>query len=1451
MIARLAFPLGILFILICFQDASSRFTDCGGWLEKDKGVIHTPNFPARFPTPIKCDWVIHNPDPEKKIITYFTQYFLKNSFHLSEYDEYKNEHDYKGVQYLGEINYENEYTSLATYKPYLVIRFKVHEIGKMHLRVEEFLKDVYGFNITYEIVDNSQDIRETCSAHDCSFLGHCVASSNYENYRCECFPKFFGEYCQYGPFCDPDKGKNMCENNGKCRYFMGSLVNICDCPRGYTGDHCQEIIPEDHSANDCRLGCSHGCERSEFGDFYCICGDGFRLDVDNITCIEKEMYRISVQLPLKGVVFNTMFLDRYISRNLNPFKLVEKLRAMGLHTATRLKYDRLSDNGGQKELLFHFFLEIQQLPLVNTTIHDLITHGRFLNISVDVANIKYIIDPEMKLLFVENYDQRPAIEDQLLTIACTARGSSDMTFHWYKDGYLVDVNLSDRNAWVVRIPRTMKDKQMSVLNIDGVTVYDKGVFTCRIEDFGHSQNKSVIVDVITYPHIEVTPLAMSLEAGQQVGFRCVTPDDTRQTFQYTWFKNGVEIEAGNGEEIIEDLLPAGSRLLVRRVTSDANYTCYITNSAGTSNLTAYVFVLPGNQTNQVCPSEKFGGVKWKSMGAGDFDIERCPTDTGGYARRRCDCWAGTCKWAEPNFAKCQSGHLVVIYDRLEKLRLGYQHDNTSDIFDTLYKFINIASKKMLAGDVDVSCSILHTFVETLLQHPVHAPTTGSFSFKSLINVMYLLLQQAIDSNIQEQKDLYVAQKLLDITFMLSKTTIPSLKLTYGDFMTTPTLGFSVSNLSVIPAYMKPTITPNTYKIQTYSEVPVRARSKRDYPVKTNGGIYDKILTNGNLSYHASIVKKEKLTVKFYFKQMFSLMKRDTSKNDAYVAVSDMFSIYLLNDMDSLEERLEINLQHNINQQYLVQHNETRCVKWVGYRMSLYGYWDESNCVTVHKNISTTTCWCRIPGTFAVFIKPDETGNQEVLITDIDTVLLVGCILSLCGLCATIIVYMFTWRHLVGNIHCIHINLVLSLAVVNMLCLMCLGKSNIERVCVAGKILIQFFYLAAFAFIFVEAVHMFVSVHGGNRIKKTCIKYFIIGWGLPTVVIGGVVIASERLGYDKDCIDWCWLSENHWHFYSFIIPMIILILAQTGLTFVAVLTVYRWKEEWRFAERRQYMCQGGQMMMIQTLLTASCITGSMILQQNGQMYSYIFIISDISLSTILLLFLCVLKKQVPAAILHIFKRTSDVDYKRKFSTSSFRTFMMPEKVDESNQTVEKVVQDHHNAVNRSTYTAEKKKQLRFLLGSSGNYSDASTTGSGSTSGSGSASGSDGPMRFRPRYSGARDNGDSGFSEETGSDRSSYKNNCLVELHPLPSTSEGKESHSGAHDNSAQSYVLADFPQKTMETSVDRECILNKPLIKNIQKPTQSEKKTRFIFATDDTSVDMFKTTEPLISDNLRV
>lgn len=193
------------------------FKDCGGFLREPRGVVHSPGFPDRFPVPLACRWIIHAP-PGKKIVLYFTQYFLREAFYVTEYEQYTDELTYSGRKSLGQINFHDHIRTLVAYKPFLALDFALHHMTNIHLRVQEYLENVYGFNITYEVVDRGDRVRQdTCSVNDCSFLGHCIASADFSAYRCDCFPQFFGHECQYGPFCDPDKGINMCLNQGRCR----------------------------------------------------------------------------------------------------------------------------------------------------------------------------------------------------------------------------------------------------------------------------------------------------------------------------------------------------------------------------------------------------------------------------------------------------------------------------------------------------------------------------------------------------------------------------------------------------------------------------------------------------------------------------------------------------------------------------------------------------------------------------------------------------------------------------------------------------------------------------------------------------------------------------------------------------------------------------------------------------------------------------------------------------------------------------------------------------------------------------------------------------------------------------------------------------------------------------------------------------------------------------------
>ncbi|XP_048255692.1 uncharacterized protein LOC124138812 isoform X3 [Haliotis rufescens] len=1366
--------IGVYIYLIFLSDivvTDLSYSDCGGFLTEERGFIKSPKFPHRFPTPISCHWVIQAP-PERKIILYFTQYFLRSGFYLSEYDQYHSEVSYTGKNNLGEINFEDEFTSLVAYKPYVVITFNVRDNGNIHLRVEDYLQDVYGFNITYEVVGLEEKVgRDACSVHECSYLGNCVANFNYSEYRCDCFEGFFGKECQYGPYCDPDKGTNMCENGGRCRYFYGSLVNTCECPPGYEGSKCH-LKTDRPFHQDCEnLGCSQLCEQSQDGSFYCSCLEGFKLDTDNATCMEKEMYRITVTVPVrKGVMIPAGFTSPQFDATATlKGRVIYTLDLSGIKSVTRFGFDGVRDKSDEKVMAFHFYVENIELELVYRGLQFLTTGSRLFGVEVDNAAMKYQADPEMKLLGVEHYGQRPAVEGNLLTIMCTARGSGQMKYRWYKDGSLLNTTLSQRNAWEIRIPRTIRKKQISVLNIDGVEFYDKGEFTCEIEDFNEVDNASVIVDVITLPLLEMSPLAVSLTKGGATSFRCLSPDDTieKGTFTYRWLKNDNQIPPDSPSEIIEDVFPTGRRLNIRNAQHSANYTCIITNPAGSTNKTAHLFVKTPEDIQGYCLQDIYEGITWKKTFGGCFDVQRCPTDTGdlrvlkaldlvwlnrlygkGYSKRWCKCIDQRCEWSKPNFVKCQSGHLIITFDRLEKIKLGYQHDKMASIWEDLYGLIRQARGKLYAGDVDVSSSILHTFVKTLAQYPSLAPRNGSYSLMSLLDLTNILMAEALLTTSEEKESLYVGPKVMQIAEMTCGLHLRNFNFSIGLKITTDKIVALMENVRIVPPNASlPKLANHTEKYGT-----TLARGSRLRREKVS------ISTNGH-SDHSDVVYSHEPMFICHYVDMYSLLHDNYAENiHDPDFITEIRSVFPLDNFYLQKIRkIEIVFKHP-HSVILQGSNETTCISWRTVRSDvLNGHWSVHDCDVIQRNATSTTCWCDVPGHFALVVKQINV-TIPVIPDTYEGVLLAGCVASMCGLVLTLIAYLFTWRHLVGETHYIHINFVLSLTIINVICIACLGKTQIQTLCAAGKILLQFFYLAAFAFLFVEAVHMFVTVHSRHSVSGGFLKYFLIGWGIPTLATGSVVVASERYGYDESCHEWCWLSDSHWHFYSFLVPVIVLVVAQLTLCTVSVITVRGWKEEWRYKDRRKHMLTAGKCGVLQVLLTMSCVSGTFIEHNTHTSFLYIFLLVEITLGTTVFCFLVLMKRQIRLSLVFMLNRSGEKsEMTRKFSSRSFKAYMMPEKIDEQRETIEESIHRHQSEINRNKFTRERKKQLEHLLGSSS---------SGSASGSGSDNSRESQIRFviTPHR---ETPGDSGISDSDISEICSTKN--TVDIHyisPVP-------------------------------------------------------------------------------------
>ncbi|XP_060556123.1 uncharacterized protein LOC132716804 isoform X2 [Ruditapes philippinarum] len=1261
------------------------FTNCGGIYETPQGVLSTPNFPASYPTPLYCEWLIHAP-PGKKIVLYFTQNFMKDSIYISSYDYYEDINLYVGRKELGQIFWEHDLAFLVEYKPYVLIQFSVEAIGNRHLRVIDHLLDVYGFNITYEFIDIENDlVKQTCSVKTCSYLGNCIASSDFSEYSCRCFEKFFGENCQYGPYCDPANGINLCSNGGLCKYFFGSLINQCVCPEGFEGAYCERsagevlnvtVLPEECSA----LKCSHTCEVDFTGQPQCYCPDGYAIEEDNETCTPIDRYRFDVAIQFQKTIRSPSVIEKEKIKN----QIRKTLTENGITTLSNLKIRRFRNTTETTVMEFYFYCLVSEVGLVQAALHAVSQHRVVSGHQLKKKTLKYEKNPELVLSEVMNYDPHPTLRGKMLTLVCAAKGSQNLRFRWFKDNVHVDTSLTSRNAWETIVPHTVHGMYLSVLNIDSVMPIDQGVFTCQVEDFGESVTGSVDVTVNNYPRVQLDPMSLSVNKGEMITFKCLSPDDSWQQFTYEWYKNGIKILANSQTEYAEQMYPTGVRLVVQGVQVHGEYTCKVTNEAGSANVSAYVFVINDNTTVQFCLRSYVGEVMWSNTSGNHFDVQRCPTEQGGYARRHCECdvTQRNCKWTEPNFSKCQSLQLINTYDELELVRNGYQQKNLSDIFDDLYTFVLSKNEDAMlyAGDVDMVAGIL----KELLSHMKSFPQLVKIDEKKiqaqrLVDLMGAILQRSSDATVDEKSDIMVGPSIVQTVHTLITGAIKQLQFSEPLDVLSPEI---------------------VMKEELLTEVPC-ATCITGYAVNKQ---------NKELVMPSSMKVKTLSIRSMYLEELLSYRDLINNKNKRieFEPVSPVYSVaHRVDDITSYRNptaRFHID-HHEYSQK--IRYNTTVCLKWEFDVRNIYsGQWTEEGCVTRESRVDQTICECRLPGHFIAGMIPSNISDkpQTNSVKDISVPLILSYSFSLVLVSIACVVYIRTIGNLNVEIHTVHFSFVCSILLATLAALICLVYTNADQVFseVLGRVLTFSFYVAIVA-LTLEMFHLFVITYNIKLIFLTKMKFAIICWGIPVCLMVPTVTVSKYLddNLQNSCHLICWLNKDTIEFLVFVLILGLDLSIYILLLTLCAWSLRKWTEEWRYAERKIYVKSIIKNVILLSFLLLAI--GSSVSLESSSYIPHVActITFQLSLCLLLLVFRCVMNKHVRYLCVRSCCGVQRPQTKSKDQGNykSFRAFIEPTRV--NNVVIsqeEDNVSKYYDEVNRKKYTKERKRMLSSLLGS---------------------------------------------------------------------------------------------------------------------------------------------------------
>uniref|UniRef100_A0A8D2MSY9 Adhesion G-protein coupled receptor G6 n=1 Tax=Zonotrichia albicollis TaxID=44394 RepID=A0A8D2MSY9_ZONAL len=246
-------------------------------------------------------------------------------------------------------------------------------------------------------------------------------------------------------------------------------------------------------------------------------------------------------------------------------------------------------------------------------------------------------------------------------------------------------------------------------------------------------------------------------------------------------------------------------------------------------------------------------------------------------------------------------------------------------------------------------------------------------------------------------------------------------------------------------------------------------------------------------------------------------------------------------IQDLQDYVKITIKHTKIQ----EDPKPTCVFWDMNKNGGSGGWNPAGCqVDAESNENETVCLCNHLTHFGVLMDLQRAVTQiDPQNTKVLTfITYIGCGISAIFSAATLLTYIAFEKLRRDYPSKILMNLSTALLFLNLIFLLdgWIASFDIDGLCIAVAALLHFFLLATFTWMGLEAVHMYIALVKvfNTYIRRYILKFCIIGWGLPALVIA-IVLASANTNashiygkqlYGRDASgqggdDFCWIKNE--------------------------------------------------------------------------------------------------------------------------------------------------------------------------------------------------------------------------------------------------------------------------------------------------------------------------------------
>uniref|UniRef100_A0A3Q2V066 Adhesion G-protein coupled receptor G2 n=1 Tax=Haplochromis burtoni TaxID=8153 RepID=A0A3Q2V066_HAPBU len=355
----------------------------------------------------------------------------------------------------------------------------------------------------------------------------------------------------------------------------------------------------------------------------------------------------------------------------------------------------------------------------------------------------------------------------------------------------------------------------------------------------------------------------------------------------------------------------------------------------------------------------------------------------------------------------------------------------------------------------------------------------------------------------------------------------------------------------------------TFSISSPTNVEVRGNPRLRRSVTTNSSI-----PQGSVTLPASLTQnltsQEQQQVS---RLQFNFYQKSTVFQDKSLGVrrlnSGILGASVANlSITGLRDNVIITLK---NQEPIPANFVATCVFWDFALNGGSGGWSSNGCSVQNSTDSETICGCNHLTSFAILLdlsrQPITSRVQSTILTFITYI---GCGISAIFLAVTILTYLAFGKLRKDIPSKILIQLCFALLLLNLVFLVDAWLAlypDAVGLCISTAWFLHYFLLAAFTWMGLEAVHMYVALVKvfNVNVSHYMLKFSLAGWGIPMIVVI-IVIAIDKNNYglisygrfsDGTTDEFCWL-KNDIAFYVAVVAYFCVIFIFNFIMFIVVM-----------------------------------------------------------------------------------------------------------------------------------------------------------------------------------------------------------------------------------------------------------------------------------------------------------